>query len=56
MLNRPDIDQLNSEFSGANQCQKWASSLRYMDEIQARPISFSKDENLILVGGQAATN
>ncbi|CBY06971.1 unnamed protein product [Oikopleura dioica] len=34
MLNRPDIDQLNSEFSGANQCQKWASSLRYMDEIQ----------------------
>lgn len=34
MLNRPDIDQLNAEFSGANQCQKWASSLRYMDEIQ----------------------
>ncbi|CAG5102239.1 Oidioi.mRNA.OKI2018_I69.chr1.g207.t1.cds [Oikopleura dioica] len=34
MLNRPDIDQLNADFSDASQCQKWSSSLRYMDEIQ----------------------
>jgi hypothetical protein len=56
MLNRPDIDQLNAEFSGANQCQKWASSLRYMDEIQVDKQIFIEKSETLSDGSKAANN